>query len=39
MGFFSIAALQGLMFEVPGPAGSLKDALDALNALVRIGKT
>jgi hypothetical protein len=26
------------MFEVPGPDGSLKDALDALNGLVRIGK-
>ena len=37
--FFSIRALEGLIFGVPGPAGSLKDALDALNALVRIGRT
>ena len=35
----SIRELEGLVFDVPGPAGSLKDALDALNALLRIGRT
>ena len=35
----SIRELQGLAFDIPGPAGPLKDALDALNALLRIGRT
>ena len=35
----SIRDLEGLAFDIPGPAGSLKDALDALNSLLRIGST